>query len=141
MEDGDLAWRFENSQYCTEGMVESTWWEVTKNEHGGILCRDFAVDIKKKGCKHCPLMDEPFWTNTVWDKKNGSKNGSKNGRKNGMKNGNRDDDLADDLANDLLADDLLANDLLPNDLLADDFNLDKDDEKEDEDVVGKDDEA
>ncbi|KAF4842457.1 hypothetical protein CGCSCA4_v008754 [Colletotrichum siamense] len=68
MEEGDLAWRFENSVRCNEGMVASTFWEVTQNEWGGILCRDYAVDEQDGACAHCPLMSEPFWAHTIYDK-------------------------------------------------------------------------
>lgn len=35
---GPLEWKFAASQYCNPGMVESTWWEATKNDFGGIEC-------------------------------------------------------------------------------------------------------
>ncbi|EQB57056.1 hypothetical protein CGLO_02869 [Colletotrichum gloeosporioides Cg-14] len=193
MEEGDLAWRFENSIRCNEGMVASTFWEVTKNEWGGILCRDYAVDEQDGACAHCPLMSEPFWAHTIYDKfkddkKDAKKNyemdakksDEKNDEKDDEKNGKPDDDSADDLDEDLFDDsvddldedffdedlfdenlfdeDLFDEDLFGEDLFGEDLfddsandvdgdlsdafvNLDEDDEKEHEGLIGKEFEA
>ncbi|KAI8275553.1 hypothetical protein K4K59_010218 [Colletotrichum sp. SAR11_240] len=164
MEEGDLAWRFENSVRCNEGMVASTFWEVTKNEWGGILCRDYAVDEQDGACAHCPLMSEPFWAHTIYDKfkddiKDGKKSDQKDGKndeKNDKKNGKPDDASADDLdedifdedifAEDIFAEDIFAEDIFADDIFKDDFfgdsdddldEDDEDDEKEDKALIGK----
>ncbi|KAF4819353.1 hypothetical protein CGCTS75_v011677 [Colletotrichum tropicale] len=198
MEEGDLAWRFENSVRCNEGMVASTFWEVTKNEWGGILCRDYAVDEQDGACAHCPLMSEPFWAHTIYDKfkddKNDDKKDVKKDVKNDVKksdekdvkkdvekdvekdvkkdvekNGKPDDasaddpddlfDGLDDLLNedvfddkdisddDFFKEDLLDDDFFKEDPFDDDFfdedlsdafvNLDEDDEKKHEGLIGK----
>ncbi|KAK2756937.1 hypothetical protein FQN54_004905 [Arachnomyces sp. PD_36] len=36
--DGKLGWDFNVPNLCNEGMVESTWWEATKNEWGDVDC-------------------------------------------------------------------------------------------------------
>ncbi|KAJ0371804.1 hypothetical protein COL154_000486 [Colletotrichum chrysophilum] len=166
MEEGDLAWRFENSVRCNEGMVASTFWEVTKNEWGGILCRDYAVDEQDGACAHCPLMSEPFWAHTIYDKfkddkkddkkdvkKDVKKSDVKDAKKDVKKDVKEDDGSADDL------DDLLNEDVFDDkDISDDDFfkedpfndddffdedlsdafvNLDEDDEKEHEGLIGK----
>ncbi|RDW56665.1 hypothetical protein BP5796_12334 [Coleophoma crateriformis] len=35
---GRLLWKFENGANCNAGMVESAWWEATKNQWGSITC-------------------------------------------------------------------------------------------------------
>ncbi len=36
--DGNLKWQFTVSLLCNGGMVESAWWEATKNQFGSISC-------------------------------------------------------------------------------------------------------
>lgn len=36
--NGNLDWGFQAETGCTPGMVESTWWEATKNQWGSIVC-------------------------------------------------------------------------------------------------------
>ncbi|PGH17924.1 hypothetical protein AJ79_00823 [Helicocarpus griseus UAMH5409] len=35
---GHLHWEFSVSKACNSGMVESSWWEATKNKKGHINC-------------------------------------------------------------------------------------------------------
>ncbi|OAL07749.1 hypothetical protein IQ06DRAFT_342457 [Phaeosphaeriaceae sp. SRC1lsM3a] len=37
-ENGDLRWHFQNGASCNAGMVESAWYEATKNEYGPLDC-------------------------------------------------------------------------------------------------------
>ncbi|KAF5513002.1 hypothetical protein CGCA056_v012129 [Colletotrichum aenigma] len=181
MEEGDLAWRFENSVRCNEGMVASTFWEVTKNEWGGILCRDYAVDEQDGACAHCPLMSEPFWAHTIYDKfKDDKKDVKKDVKKSDVKDAKKDvetdvkkdveTDVKEDVETDVKKDDASADDLddllnedvfddkdisdddfFEEDPFDDDFfdedlsdafvNLDEDDEKEHEGLIGKEFEA
>ncbi|CAI0642444.1 unnamed protein product [Colletotrichum noveboracense] len=127
MEEGDLAWRFENSVRCNEGMVASTFWEVTKNEWGGILCRDYAVDEQDGACAHCPLMSEPFWAHTIYDKfKDDKKDVKKDVKKSDVKDAKKDaeKDVKEDVETDVKKDDASADDL--DDLLNEDVFDDKD---------------
>ncbi|KAK1841590.1 hypothetical protein CCHR01_15759 [Colletotrichum chrysophilum] len=135
MEEGDLAWRFENSVRCNEGMVASTFWEVTKNEWGGILCRDYAVDEQDGACAHCPLMSEPFWAHTIYDKfKDDKKDVKKDVKKSDVKDDKKDvkkdvkksdvKDAKKDVEKDVKEDDGSADDL--DDLLNEDVFDDKD---------------
>ncbi|KAH9235010.1 hypothetical protein K456DRAFT_1761125 [Colletotrichum gloeosporioides 23] len=135
MEEGDLAWRFENSVRCNEGMVASTFWEVTKNEWGGILCRDYAVDEQDGACAHCPLMSEPFWAHTIYDKfKDDKKDVKKDVKKSDVKDAKKDaekdvetdveTDVKEDVETDVKKDDASADDL--DDLLNEDVFDDKD---------------
>ena len=34
-----LEWHFTVPGICNTGMVESTWWEATRNEFGAVQCR------------------------------------------------------------------------------------------------------
>ncbi|KAI8152921.1 hypothetical protein K4K49_008969 [Colletotrichum sp. SAR 10_70] len=107
MEEGDLAWRFENSVRCNEGMVASTFWEVTQNEWGGILCRDYAVDEQDGACAHCPLMSEPFWAHTIYDKFKDDKDDDKKDVKKDVKKSDVKDvetDIKDDVETDVKED-------------------------------------
>ncbi|KAJ0340909.1 hypothetical protein COL922a_002849 [Colletotrichum nupharicola] len=123
MEEGDLAWRFENSVRCNEGMVASTFWEVTKNEWGGILCRDYAVDEQDGACAHCPIMSEPFWAHTIYDKfKDDKKDVKKDVKKSDVKDAKKD--VEKNVEKDVKEDDASADDL--NDLLNEDVFGDKD---------------
>ena len=36
--DNHLVWEFTVPNVCNGGMVESTWWEATQNQWGGIDC-------------------------------------------------------------------------------------------------------
>jgi hypothetical protein len=36
--NNDLVWVFEVPTVCNSGMVESAWWEGTKNTWGGVSC-------------------------------------------------------------------------------------------------------
>ncbi|KAF1977811.1 hypothetical protein BU23DRAFT_451713 [Bimuria novae-zelandiae CBS 107.79] len=36
--NGNLVWQFRNGISCNGGMVESAWWEATKNQYRGIDC-------------------------------------------------------------------------------------------------------
>ncbi|PGH12249.1 hypothetical protein AJ79_04429 [Helicocarpus griseus UAMH5409] len=35
---GHLHWEFTVTIYCNPGMVESAWWEATRNRFGAITC-------------------------------------------------------------------------------------------------------
>jgi hypothetical protein len=37
--DGKLVWNFTNGSGCNKGMVQSAWWEATKNKYGAIDCQ------------------------------------------------------------------------------------------------------
>ena len=37
-QDYDMIWSFGTMSICNPGMVESAWWEATKNEWGAIDC-------------------------------------------------------------------------------------------------------
>ncbi|KAF4917696.1 Midasin [Colletotrichum viniferum] len=144
MEEGDLAWRFENSVRCNEGMVASTFWEVTQNEWGGILCRDYAVDEQDGACAHCPLMSEPFWAHTIYDKfkddkKDDKKDVKKDVKKSDVKDAKKSDvkdvetdakeDVETDVETDVKEDDASADDLddPPNEDVFDDKDISDDD--------------
>lgn len=34
----DMIWHFGSTSICNEGMVESAWYEATKNQYGSINC-------------------------------------------------------------------------------------------------------
>lgn len=34
----DLKWEFTVPSICNSGMVESAWWEATRNAYGGVTC-------------------------------------------------------------------------------------------------------
>ena len=36
--NGNLYWKFNVGKGCDGGMVESTWWEATRNKFGAINC-------------------------------------------------------------------------------------------------------
>ncbi|KAK0380226.1 hypothetical protein CMEL01_11357 [Colletotrichum melonis] len=36
--NGNLAWSFTTGVGCNAGMVESSWWQATKNQFGSISC-------------------------------------------------------------------------------------------------------
>lgn len=36
--DNHLVWEFTVPNTCNGGMIESTWWEATRNQWGGIDC-------------------------------------------------------------------------------------------------------
>lgn len=38
-ENGKLSWSFMPAIGCDGGMVESTWWEETRNNNGPLRCR------------------------------------------------------------------------------------------------------
>jgi hypothetical protein len=38
-ENGKLSWTFAPWGPCNRGMVESTWWEETRNNNGPLYCR------------------------------------------------------------------------------------------------------
>ncbi|WYZ46322.1 hypothetical protein EsH8_IX_000547 [Colletotrichum jinshuiense] len=37
---GSLIWHFKASTGCNAGMIGSAWWEATRNEFGGLQCKD-----------------------------------------------------------------------------------------------------
>jgi hypothetical protein len=34
------VWSFSNGAGCNSGMIESTWWEATRNRFGSVDCPD-----------------------------------------------------------------------------------------------------
>lgn len=36
--DGKLGWDFNVANNCNPGMIESTWYEATRNEYGPVDC-------------------------------------------------------------------------------------------------------
>ncbi|KXH59663.1 hypothetical protein CSAL01_04743 [Colletotrichum salicis] len=37
--EGMLTWRFGTMGWCNHGMIESVWWEATKNKFGPLKCK------------------------------------------------------------------------------------------------------